>query len=135
MMIDVLLEGVAIGPLLRLRAPLSFWGGVSVDGTVVDVHHPDRGRNLSNSILLMTGRGSSSSSSVLAELIRSGAGPAAILLEARDAIVVTGALVAAELYKRPIPVLLITDGDDASLQDGVDVIVDTAHQPVLRLDP
>ncbi|WP_082297697.1 aconitase X swivel domain-containing protein [Microbacterium sp. GCS4] len=131
-MIDVLLDGVAIGPLLRLRAPLSFWGGVDESGTVVDLHHPDRGRNLSNSILVMTGRGSSSSSSVLAELIRSGAGPAAIILGSRDAIIVTGALVAAELYKHTVPVLFVSD-DEAPFEDGKNVIVDTAHQPALRV--
>ena len=40
--------------------PVSFWGGVSADGTIVDVHHRDRGRSLAGTVLVMpVGRGSS----------------------------------------------------------------------------
>ena len=52
------------------------------------------------------GRGSSSSSSVLAELIRRGAGPAAIVLGERDPIIALGAMVAEALYGRTVPVLV-----------------------------
>ena len=52
-------------------------------------------------------RGSSSSSSILAELLRLGLGPAAILLGEPDEILVVGALAAAELYAATCPVVLL----------------------------
>jgi predicted aconitase with swiveling domain len=56
---------------------------------------------------MTAGRGSSSGSSVLAEAIRLRTAPAAIVLQRRDAIVATGALVAWQLYgPGPAPVLL-----------------------------
>jgi predicted aconitase with swiveling domain len=63
-----LVAGQASGPALVLEEPLSFWGGVDTEtGDIVDVHHPQRGENVSGRVLVMpSGRGSSSSSSVLA---------------------------------------------------------------------
>jgi predicted aconitase with swiveling domain len=91
-----------------LTEPLSFWGGIDPgNGEIVDVHHPQRGGNVAGSILVMPGgRGSSSSSSVLAEAIRAGVGPAAIVLGAPDPIVALGAIVARELYGAVVPVVV-----------------------------
>lgn len=98
--------GSAHGMLLVLDEPLSFWGGVSPDGTVVDVHHPQVGASLSGRVVaLPSGRGSSSSTALLAELIRSGSGPSALLLAECDTILVVGALVAAEMYDVELPVV------------------------------
>lgn len=132
-MTEVLLEGSGVGPLLRLQAPLSFWGGVGPDGSIIDGHHPDLGSSVAGVVLAMSaGRGSSSSSSVLAELIRAGLGPAALLLETRDAIVVTGALVAAEIYGVRVPVVLVSAEElDELPAEGV-VVVDSDAEPVLR---
>jgi predicted aconitase with swiveling domain len=109
-----LVAGDAEGPPLELKTPLSFWGGLDVaTGEVMDRHHPDFGNNLAGAILMMEqGRGSSSGSSVLAEAIRIGTAPVAILLAKRDAIIVTGAMVAAELYGRHCPVILIESAAD-----------------------
>ncbi|WP_223624114.1 aconitase X swivel domain-containing protein [Microbacterium sp. EST19A] len=132
-MSEVLLEGHGTGPLQRLRAPLSFWGGVGPDGSIIDGHHPDRGASVAGAVLAMSaGRGSSSSSSVLAELIRAGVAPAALLLETRDAIVVTGALVAAEIYGVRVPVVLVSPDELDDLPAGRIVVVDTDAEPVLR---
>ncbi|MGH3976554.1 MAG: aconitase X swivel domain-containing protein, partial [Pseudonocardiaceae bacterium] len=49
----------------------------------------------------------SSSSSVLAEQIRSGVSPSAIVLSEVDAIIVLGTIVAAELYDKHIPVIMV----------------------------
>jgi hypothetical protein len=54
-----------------------------------------------------TGRGSSSSSTVLAEAIRLGTAPAAIVLAEADDIVLLGAIVAKELYGKTCPVLVV----------------------------
>ncbi|MBA3348994.1 MAG: DUF126 domain-containing protein, partial [Actinobacteria bacterium] len=92
-----------------LDAPLSLWGGMDpATGVVIDRHHPQYGTGLTGRILVMPwGRGSSSSSSVLAEAIRSGTAPAGIVLAEPDEIVVLGALVAAELYGSTIPVVIM----------------------------
>jgi hypothetical protein len=106
---DTLCAGIATGELLWLDEPLSFWGGTSLDdGVIVDVHHPQCGIALGGRVLVMSAsRGSSSSSSVLAEQIRAGVAPAAILLSSRDAIVTLGALAAAEVYAIRMPILLL----------------------------
>jgi predicted aconitase with swiveling domain len=92
---------------MRLRAPISFWGGVDpVSGTVADPRHPDHGRCIAGTVLLVPATiGSSSSSAILLELLRERTAPAAILLGRADAILALGAVVAAELGYAPVPVV------------------------------
>lgn len=99
--------GCASGVALVLDEPLSFYGGVDDAGTIADVHHPQLGSSVVGKVLFLpTGRGSSSSASSLAELIRAGAGPAAIVLGRSDPIIAMGAIVALELYELGVPVLV-----------------------------
>lgn len=104
----VLVPGRAEGPALILESPLSLWGGVDVArGLIVDPTHPQRGESLSGRIVsLPRGRGSSSSSSVLAELLRIGRGPAGLVLAEPDSILVVGSLVARYLYGSECPVVM-----------------------------
>jgi len=103
-----LMEGSAEAHAFVLAEPLSFWGGVdSATGRIIDQWHPQSGQSISGSILVMeAGRGSSSGSSVLAEAIRLKTAPSGIILLKRDAIVVTGAMVAEALYGIGCPVVL-----------------------------
>lgn len=112
-----LCAGTGSGALLALAEPLSFWGGTDRrTGEIIDTHHPQRGTLLSGRVLLMAAsRGSSSSSSVLAEQLRAGVGPSAIVISARDAIVCLGVLAAAELYGCQTPVVLLTQADADTL--------------------
>ena len=114
-----------VGHALVLDEPLSFWGGLEPDtGTLIDVHHPQRGVVLTDRVLVMpSGRGSSSSSYVLAESIRAGTAPAAIVLGETDAIVALGAIVARELYGSTIPVIVLDPDAYASIADGAAVEV------------
>jgi predicted aconitase with swiveling domain len=107
-----LVAGDAAGPALVLEAPLSLWGGMDPHtGRLTDHHHPQLGATITGRVLVMpSGRGSSSSSSVLAEAIRLGTAPVAILLSEPDEILVLGALVADYLYGRTCPVLVLPDG-------------------------
>ena len=93
---------------LVLSEPLSFWGGVDEKtGIIIDIHHPQHGQCITGRVLVMPGgRGSSSSTSVLAELIRNGAGPKEIVLDRPDPIIALGALVAEELYGIVVPVVV-----------------------------
>jgi uncharacterized protein len=115
-----LLDGAAAGEALVLDAPLSLWGGIDPrTGLIIDAHHPQHGASLAGRIVAMpAGRGSSSSSSVLAEAIRVGAGPGALLLAAADGILLIGALVADELTGRRCPVLVLRGADYRRLRTG-----------------
>ena len=85
---EALTPGQARGMTLVLDEPISFWGGVDENtGRVTDTRHPQSGASVAGMILvLQCGRGSSSSSSVLAECLRNGVGPAAIVLAEPDPI-------------------------------------------------
>ena len=120
-----LLAGEAAGPALVLDAPLSLWGGMDPHtGRISDHHHPQLGATVSGRILVMpSGRGSSSSSSVLAEAIRLGTAPLAILLAEPDEILVLGALVAEYLYGRTCPILALPEGARGAIATGDHVAV------------
>jgi hypothetical protein len=100
--------GEAEGLALVLAEPLSFWGGIdAVTGRIIDRHHPDLGACITGTILVMPGgRGSSSSSSVLAEAIRRGTAPAGIVLAVPDPILTVGVLVAESLYGIRCPIVV-----------------------------
>ncbi len=104
-----LAPGRGEGAPLLLEEPLSFWGGLdSTTGRIIDRWHPQAGASVAGRVLMMpAGRGSSSGSASLAEALRLNVGPAAILLLKRDAIVIVGSLVAAELYGLRCPVGLV----------------------------
>ena len=71
-----------------------------------------------------SGRGSSSSASVLAEAVRAGTAPAAILLAEPDLILSIGAVVAEELYGIVVPVVVVDAGTLRTIGDGSEIRVD-----------
>ena len=103
-----LVEGSGTGSALVLEEPLSFWGGLDpATGEIVEASHPQRGQKVTGCILVLpSGRGSSSSATVLAESIGLGTGPTGIVLGEPDEIIAIGAIVAAELYDIAIPVVV-----------------------------
>lgn len=125
-----LMEGSAEAPAFVLAEPLSFWGGVdSATGRIIDQWHPQSGQSISGSILVMeAGRGSSSGSSVLAEAIRRKTAPAGIILLKRDAIVVTGAMVAEALYGIGCPVALARPEDWAEISVARHLAIDAGDR-------
>jgi predicted aconitase with swiveling domain len=117
--------GVAEGEVLLLTEPISFWGGVDHHGEIIDVHHAQHKAKMTNKILVMpSGRGSSSATAVLAELIRTGDGPLAIVMLQCDTILVIGALVSAEIYGISMPIVELDQEQYAQLSDGMRVSVD-----------
>lgn len=122
-----LTSGTACGAWVKLDEPLSFWGGVDADGRVIDVHHPQAGTSLTGKVVGMcSGRGSSSAAAVLAEQIRTGHSPAAVVMTEVDTILVVGALVAAELYEKHMPIVQVDESVFAQLAGRVTVRVDVA---------
>ena len=116
----VLAAGRAEGRALVLDEPLSLWGGMDPhSGKVIDARHPQQGAQLSGRVLVMRAvRGSSSSSSILAEAVRAHSAPAAILMAEPDLILAVGAAVAAELYGVGVPVVVLSPDDLALIADG-----------------
>jgi predicted aconitase with swiveling domain len=108
-----------------LGEPLSLWGGLDPStGELIDAHHPQLGENLAGRVVVMpAARGSSSSSSVLAEAVRAGHAPAAFILGEPDLILAMGAAVAEELYGARIPVLVLSAEDLARIPDRATVTV------------
>lgn len=113
-----LVAGRASGELIVLGDGLSFWGGFEpTSGRIIDRTHPQFGDSLAGKIVYMPqGRGSSSSSSVLAEAMRIGTAPAGLLLGDPDSILVIGSLVARFLYGVECPIYVGAPGE---LGDGV----------------
>jgi predicted aconitase with swiveling domain len=129
--------GAAAGEALVLTAPLSFWGGVEVEtGRIIDASHPQRGECVAGRILVMSsGRGSSSSSSVLAEAIRLGRAPRAIVTARADPILIVGAIVAHSLYGLSCPIIVcpiegIATGDRLSIQVRSESEAEVSREPL-----
>jgi hypothetical protein len=113
-------EGVY--PLLVSNVPLSFWGGIDeTTGIVIDTTHPLHGKSVAGTILcLPSGRGSSTASQVLLELILNDKAPQALILRDRDGQIAVGALVAKSVFP------------DASV---LDVIQIEGFDELLHMDP
>jgi uncharacterized protein len=120
-----LVAGEGRGPALVLDEPLSFWGGVDPQtGRVIDVHHPQLGVTMTGRVLVMpSGRGSSSSSSVLVESIHAGTGPVAIVMREPDPIIALGAIVVRELFGTRFPVVVVDEATYRSLRSDAIVVV------------
>jgi len=121
----VLVAGSGSGRALVLAEPLSFWGGFDAStGRVIEERHPQAGASLGGRVVVMPGgRGSSSSSSVLAEALRQGSGPAAILLAVPDQIIALGALIPNLLDGSHYPVVVLEPADYGAIKTGDDVTV------------
>lgn len=110
---------------LVLSEGLSLWGGMDpATGELIDAHHPQRGANLAGRVVVMpSGRGSSSSASVLAEAVRAGTAPAAIVLSEPDLILAIGAAVAAELYGVVVPIVVLDPEARSAIAEGDRVVI------------
>src|ERR1051325_9117936 len=125
-----LVSGTASGAVLKLAEPLSLWGGLEpTTGEIIDRRHPQSGEIVTGRVLVMpSGRGSSSASSILLEAVRLNTTPAAIITAEVDGILALGAVVARELYASAPPLLVVNAEDYKCLSDGQQVtITDNGH--------
>ena len=113
MTVRILNKGEAQGDVLALDAPLSFWGAFDPrSGQIIDVHHPQKGKSLTGTILMMREtRGSGTAPGGMAEAIRLGTAPAAIILVKPDINLAIGAMVAQALYGRDCPIVAVGEAD------------------------
>lgn len=114
---QAVLAGQAAGPILAADEPLSFWGGVDpATGRVIDVHHPLHGACLTGAILMLPGtRGSCTGSGVVLDLCLTGRAPAALVFSEPEDVATLGALIAAEMFGRTMPVLRLAPDAFAAL--------------------
>lgn len=103
--------GGSARPVLFSAVGLSFWGGVDLNGRVVDARHPLYKQSLKDHIIALPGGvGSCTGSQVLLELILGNASPAGIIVRHRDEVLSVASIVAAELFDRRMPVVAVSDG-------------------------
>ena len=114
------IPGAAQGLAVVSQESISFWGGVSPNsGEVTDRRHDRSGVILTGKIFVFpTGKGSSTGSAVLLESIRNGTAPAAIINYKVDAILALGAIIAEELYKKTMPIVILSSADFSMIHDG-----------------
>ncbi|MGE5603551.1 MAG: aconitase X swivel domain-containing protein [Nitrososphaerales archaeon] len=132
-----LVGGAAAGEVLVARAPLSFWGGYDYNtGEIIDRRHPLAGQIAAGRVLALPFTiGSSTTTAVLLEAVRAGTAPAAILAGSTDAFLALAAIVAGELYGKPLPVIALDAEAFAALADGQWAEVTPAGEVLLRLVP
>ncbi len=119
----VLLCGSARGSALVLKEPLSIWGGLDpTTGKIIDRRHPQVDAVVIGTVLVLPlGRGSSSSSSVLAEAIRLGTAPRAIVMVEPDYVILLGAIAAEELYGITCPIVVVEQNVYETIRTGDEV--------------
>jgi predicted aconitase with swiveling domain len=112
--------GSAEGVAVVSRQPLSFWGGLSSrTGEIIDRRHERSGTIVTGKVFVFPqGKGSSTGSAVLMEGIKVGTAPAAIVNVKVDPILALGAIVADELYHKTVPVVVLSQEDFDTIQEG-----------------
>ncbi len=103
----VLLEGSAKGEALVSKRAFTFAHGVEPStGVVTDIRSDLRGEKVKEKILFFPfGKGSTTGAAWFLETVRMGNGPAAVLTQTAEAMIVTGAILAEMLYGGKIPVM------------------------------
>jgi len=112
--------GKAKGVAIVSRQPLSLWGGLNPQtGEIIDRRHDRSGAILTDKVFVYpTGKGSSTTSTILMESVRAGTAPAAIVNLTPDPLSALGAIVADELYGRVVPIVTLSQEDFDAIREG-----------------
>lgn len=115
-----IIPGSAAGRALVSDEPLSFWGGYDFrTGEIIDRRHPLSGQIAAGCVLCLPfSRGSSTTTAVLLEAVRTGAAPAAIITTGVDSFFALASVVADVMYGRAAPVVALAPADFARLRSG-----------------
>ena len=119
-------SGQASGKLVKSERAISFWGGLDpATGEVIDRRSDVTGRSVAGKVFAFPeGIGSSTTSAVLLEAVRNGTNPVAVINIKTEPILVTGALVAKEIYQVDIPVVSLVREEYEELDDGDEIKLD-----------
>ena len=118
--------GSARGEVLVTSEPISFWGGVDpASGRIIDPRHELFGQTVCGKVLAFPyGKGSSTTSLIILELLQVSKAPAAIINVHTEPILATGPVVSRIFFDRNLPMMTLTEKDFNRLNTGQQVVVD-----------
>lgn len=119
-------KGKAEGKALVTDEPLSFWGGYDHEtGEITDRRHQLSGQNAAHRIIVMPfSRGSSTTTAVLLEAIKTGKAPAAIVTNNVDSFFALASIVAKEMYDKPLPILVVRSQEAGLIHTGDRLVIE-----------
>jgi uncharacterized protein len=128
----VIIRGEARGKALVSSEPLSFWGGYDwKTGEIIDRRHMLSGFIAKDKILAIPfTRGSSTTTAVLLEAIRAKTAPAALITTETDFFFALASVVAEELYRSALPLVVLTENDFGQLKTDDEIQI-TNHGRVI----
>lgn len=131
-----IIPGAAAGRALVSNEPLSFWGGYDYrTGEITDRRHPLSGQIAAGCVLCVPfSRGSSTTTAVLLEAVRTGAAPAAIITTGVDSFFALASVVADVMYGKPVLVVALSPADFARLRSGDWIEIDEAGQVTVETE-
>jgi hypothetical protein len=102
-----LTSGVAQGEAIVSKLPFGFlWGIDPQTGVIIDKMNPLKGETIAGKVFVFPhGRGSTGGNGILLEAVRRKVAPIAILNRLTEPIILSGALLAEEMYSTPIPIV------------------------------
>ncbi|MBW1730250.1 MAG: DUF126 domain-containing protein [Deltaproteobacteria bacterium] len=129
-------RGVARGIVLASPHPISFWGGVDPKtGRVIDPHHDLFGQSVSSRVLAFPfGKGSSTGSLIMLELVRANKAPAAIVNVRTEPILATGPVVSKHFYEKEIPIVTLDEESFTLLETGKPATVNATEGYIILED-
>lgn len=127
--------GLARGEILVTSEPISFWGGVDpASGRIIDPRHELFGQTVCGKVLAFPyGKGSSTTSLIILELLQVGKAPAAIINVHTEPILATGPVVSRIFFGRNLPMITLAETDFKLLRTGQQVSVN-ADNGVVRIE-
>ena len=127
--------GKARGEVLASTEPISFWGGVDpASGRIIDPRHELFDQQVCGKVLAFPyGKGSSTTSLIILELLRVAKAPAAIINVHTEPILATGPIVSRLFYGRGLPMITLAEKDFMHLKTGRLVTVD-ADRAVVQIE-
>lgn len=116
-----ILPGTNRGQLLSTHQPISFWGCVDpLTGNISDKRHELFGKSISKKVLVFPfGKGSSTGSLMLLELLRLDLAPAAMINIRTEPLLATGPVVGKHFYGKTFPIVNVDESDFYLLKTGI----------------
>jgi len=128
--------GQCQGEVVVTSQPISFWGGVDPKtGCINDPRHELFGQSISGKVLAFPfGKGSSTTSLIILELVRVDKAPAAIVNIRTEPILATGPIVSKHFYGKEIPVLTLDEEAFRLLKTGQHAVVNATGGELIIAD-
>ncbi len=126
-------SGTAKGEVLVTSESISFWGGVDpTSGAINDPRHELFEQSVAGKVLAFPfGKGSSTGSLIMLELVRVDKAPAAILNMRTEPILAAGPIVAKHFYGQKIPILSLDASSFSKLKTGQSVTVNATDDHIV----